>query len=155
MRLYSAAACPSGARTHRVLSPSSGPHARVRVRPPVRLPSGSWPRALPRVPGRNPLRGACGGGGERQRDALLSGPRGLAQPKVVSEPLIQRQVTDLCEATTYIRLGEHLPCAWAEGKFGPALTTPCGDACQLRIRMLRKLDGCEVPGALGFGWHLS
>lgn len=68
----------------------------------------------------------------------------LFEAKVVSEPLIQRQVTDLCEATTYIRLGEHLPCAWAEGKFGPALTTPCGDACQLRIRMLRKLDGCEV-----------
>lgn len=58
-------------------------------------------------------------------------------------PLIERQVRDLCNATTYMRLASHIPCKWTSS-YSPAESGSCGQVCQLRTGYLRELNGCIV-----------
>lgn len=58
-------------------------------------------------------------------------------------PMIERQVTTYCNATTYERLALNAPCEWAAGLYGTAVPA-CGDICQNRITVLNSFSGCDI-----------
>jgi len=65
------------------------------------------------------------------------------QRKSVAEPLIRRQVFDLCNASTYVRLGRNLNCEWSKELQSLPLT-PCMDVCQWRVQLLEHMSGCSL-----------
>mmetsp|Transcript_45322 Transcript_45322/g.129385 ORF Transcript_45322/g.129385 Transcript_45322/m.129385 type:complete len:389 (+) Transcript_45322:85-1251(+) len=74
---------------------------------------------------------------------MLAGGISTIQRKALVEPLIARQVVDLCNATTYIRLATQLRCKFAKS-YAPSEITPCGVFCDFRANLLRQLQGCIV-----------
>jgi len=67
----------------------------------------------------------------------------VLQRRQVVEPIVERQVLDLCNYTRYIRLAKHIPCPFA-ASYAPSEVPPCGAFCMWRVGLLRKLHACPI-----------
>lgn len=63
----------------------------------------------------------------------------ILQRVQVTQPIMDRQVQHLCNASTYIQLGAAQHCFWAS-KYGAA--PPCEAACSWKVTVLQ--NGCKV-----------
>jgi len=73
---------------------------------------------------------------------LMGGVQAI-QRKSVVEPLVHREVMDLCNATRYIRLSSAMGCKWASA-YAPSEVPSCGNICQWRVDVFGQMRGCAV-----------
>jgi len=74
--------------------------------------------------------------------SVLAGVQAF-QRKALVEPVIYDLVEDLCNFTTYVRLGRNIPCDW-QADFASEPLSECNDFCQARVESLSSLDGCDI-----------
>lgn len=74
--------------------------------------------------------------------SLFSGLQAFER-KALVEPIIFDLVDDLCNFTTYVRLGRNIPCEW-EDDFASEPPSDCNEFCQGRVQSLSSLDGCDI-----------
>jgi len=67
----------------------------------------------------------------------------MLQRRQVVEPMVERQVLDLCNYTRYIRLARHIPCPFA-ASYAPSEVPPCNAFCMRRVGLLRQLRACPI-----------
>lgn len=63
--------------------------------------------------------------------------------RIFLEGVLTRQMSSLCNASTYITQGFQLGCDWADS-YDPQEVPACSAICQQRVEILRPLDGCRV-----------
>lgn len=71
----------------------------------------------------------------------------VLQRRQVVEPMVERQVLDLCNYTRYIRLARHIPCPFA-ASYAPSEVPRCGAFCMWRVGLLRQLHACPIMQGL-------
>jgi len=65
------------------------------------------------------------------------------QRRMLVGRMVEHQVDQLCNASTYMQLTSGLGCGFA-ATYAQAKVAPCDALCELRVEKLQKLEGCHI-----------